>query len=77
MDVGHKRSFTSLLELLKNMGHDVDMMLSSIKDIIIKTFTSVQPILLQNYRCCQSENFMNNMCFEVLGFDIMLDSQCN
>ena len=41
MDVGHKRSFTSLLELLKNMGHDIDMMLSSIKDIIIKTFTSV------------------------------------
>ncbi len=35
---------------------------------------SVQPILAHNYRSCQPDNIQNNMCFEVLGFDVMLDS---
>ena len=30
-------------------------------------------MLLHNYRTCQSDNYGNNMCFEILGFDIILD----
>ncbi len=41
MDVGHKRSFTSVVELLKLQGYDTDKMMNGIKDIIIKTFCSV------------------------------------
>lgn len=25
------------------------------------------------YRACQSENYMNNICFQILGFDVILD----
>jgi tubulin polyglutamylase TTLL6/13 len=41
MDIGHKRSFTSVLELLSVRGHDTDKLIKEIKDIIIKTFCSV------------------------------------
>jgi tubulin polyglutamylase TTLL6/13 len=36
---------------------------------------SVQPVLAHNYRSCQPDNLQNNMCFEVLGFDVMLDAE--
>jgi tubulin polyglutamylase TTLL6/13 len=35
---------------------------------------SVQPTLAHHYRSCQPDNFSNNMCFEILGFDVILDS---
>ena len=44
--------------------------------IIIRTIISAQPQLAHNYRSCQHDNLSNNMCFEVLGFDIMLDHNC-
>lgn len=50
MNVGHKRSFTSTLEQLREMGHDVDAMMDEVKKMIVKTFCSAQPILFQNYR---------------------------
>jgi tubulin polyglutamylase TTLL6/13 len=34
---------------------------------------SAQPLLSHHYRSCQPENYANNMCFEVLGFDVILD----
>jgi tubulin polyglutamylase TTLL6/13 len=34
-----------------------------------------QPVISHHYRACQSVNLANNMCFEVLGFDIMLDEK--
>jgi tubulin polyglutamylase TTLL6/13 len=34
----------------------------------------VQPQLSHIYRSCQPDDIENSMCFEVLGFDIMLDS---
>lgn len=65
-----------MLKLLRELGQDVEAIMMRINDIIIKTFCSVQPVLQQNYRSTQSENFSNNMCFEVLGFDILIDHQC-
>ena len=46
-----------------------------IKDIVIKTLISIQPDLLHSYRTCQPGDIYNNMCFEILGFDIMLDDK--
>jgi len=34
---------------------------------------SVQPVLSHHYRTCQPENYSNNMCFEILGFDVILE----
>ena len=40
---------------------------------MVKTFCSVQPILSHHYKSCQPENHINNMCFEVLGMDVILN----
>jgi tubulin polyglutamylase TTLL6/13 len=72
-DVGHKRSLKAVLRLLEEQGHDVKTLWEEIKKIIIKTFCSVQPILAHSYKSCHPDEPYNNMCFELLGFDIMLD----
>lgn len=73
MDVGHKRSLTSLMETLRHMGHDTETLWKKIYNIFILTFISAQPILAHHYRSCQPDNYMNDMCFEVLGMDVILD----
>ena len=74
MDKGHKRSLSSFA---KHMGSDWDKIWRGTKDIIVKTLISSQPILKHHYRSCQPENYANNMCFEILGFDIIIDSHLN
>lgn len=44
-----------------------------IKDIIVKTMATSQPYLAHLYRSCQPEDLENSMCFQVLGFDVMID----
>jgi len=72
-DVGHKRSLKAVMKMLESQGHDVKALWSDIRKIIIKTFCSVQPILAHSYKSCHPDEPSNNMCFELLGFDIMLD----
>ena len=38
-----------------------------------KTIISVQPTLQHAYRSSQPDDQENSMCFEVLGFDVILD----
>jgi tubulin polyglutamylase TTLL6/13 len=77
MDIGHKRSLSYLYSFLKEQGHDIEKLKIKINDLIIKTFISGHPSLSNTYRSCQQTNFRNNMCFELLGFDIMLDYKLN
>lgn len=44
-------------------------------DIIVKTLISIQPDLIHNYRTCQPSDSLNSLCFEILGFDIIIDSK--
>lgn len=37
MNIGHKRSMSSVFELLKSKGHDIDTLWMKIKQIVIKT----------------------------------------
>jgi tubulin polyglutamylase TTLL6/13 len=71
--VGHKWSLTALKDFLKRQGKDVDTLWSNIADLIIKTLCSAQPLLAHIYRSCQANDYTNSMCFEILGFDIILD----
>lgn len=41
MDIGHKRSMTSVFELLKSKGENVDLLWNTIKKMMIKTFCAV------------------------------------
>lgn len=72
---GHKRSLKALFRILESQGKDTKTLWKEIKKLIIKTFCSVQPILAHTYKACQPDDPYNNMCFEILGFDIMLDHQ--
>lgn len=77
MDVGHKRSLTSIYKKLQEEGHDVDQLKRKINDIFIKTIITGYPTLSASYMSCHADNFSNDMCFQVLGFDIMIDHKLN
>ncbi|EGR31726.1 tubulin-tyrosine ligase family protein, putative [Ichthyophthirius multifiliis] len=72
-NIGHKRSLSSVLKLLSDKEVDVDKLLVQIKQIINKTMCSVQPYLSHLYNSSQLKSENNQMCFEIFGFDIMLD----
>jgi tubulin polyglutamylase TTLL6/13 len=75
-DVGHKRSLIAVYESLEADGIDVVSLKKEIAAMIIKTLCSAQPILAHTYKSCQPEDVTNGMCFEVLGFDVLLDENC-
>lgn len=73
-DIGHKRSLASTIVYLKGEGYDTETLMRDIEDIIMKTLCSVQPYLAHLYKTSQPDEYTNSMCFELLGFDIILDS---
>ena len=74
-DYGHKRNLNSVWTYIdkKEGGGKSEKIRAQIEDIIIKTICSVQPSLAHLYRSCVSDDIDNSCCFEVLGFDIILD----
>lgn len=73
MTVGHKRSLTSVYELLGSLGVDITTLKERINEIVVKTLISGLPLLRHQYRSSQFENYASNMCFQILGFDVLLD----
>ena len=43
------------------------------KDVVIKTLISIHPILKHNYRSFFYNHTRGSACFEILGFDVLLD----
>lgn len=74
-DSGHKRTLLSTFEFLESEGYNTEQLKKEIDDSIIKTLISIQPTLAHHYKSCQPDDLANNMCFELLGFDIILDSK--
>lgn len=73
MHVGHKRSLTSIFNLLKNRGVDVSEIKSKIDKLIVKTLLVGKPMLNHLYGLSQTDNIANDHCFHILGFDVILD----
>ena len=71
---GHKRSLQAVYAKLAQTGVDIPSLKQQIFDIVIKTLISIQPDLIHHYRTSQPGDIFNNMCFEILGFDILIDS---
>ena len=67
-----KRTLETVYKRLQEDGVDVNLLKLKIADLIIKTLISVQPDLLHNYRTCQPNDRTFDMCFEVLGFDVLI-----
>ncbi|XP_053319744.1 tubulin polyglutamylase TTLL13-like [Spea bombifrons] len=70
---GSKRKISTLNSWLENHGYDTVKLWGDIEDVVIKTLISAHPILKHNYRTCFPNHLAGSACFEVLGFDIILD----
>jgi len=60
---------------LERNGYDVDRLWNEIDDVVIKTLISAHTSLRHNYRSCFPSHIRGSACFEVLGFDIVMDSK--
>lgn len=69
----HKRSIIDFFKELQECGYKTKDIWNQMKDIVIKTICSIQPILKHNYLSCNSDDPFNQTCFELLGFDILID----
>ena len=54
------------------MGHDADKIFSHIEDVIIKTIISVEHVI--NNAVDMFVPYKNTNCFELFGFDILIDN---
>lgn len=71
---GHKRYLSYILEYFEE-NEGPNKIWENIKDIINKALITVQPSLSHAYRTCRPHDVENSQCFEVLGFDIMIDKK--
>ena len=71
---GHKRSLAAIWRYCDSQGIDSKAIFNDIKKSMIKTICSIQPILRHCYTSCQPNDFTSGMCFEVLGFDVIIKS---
>jgi tubulin polyglutamylase TTLL5 len=69
-DVGHKWTVSALLRHLSKEGVDTKLLMVRMEDIVIKTLLSIQP---QVSAACRSTGLGPNVCFELFGFDILID----
>ncbi|CAF0755345.1 unnamed protein product [Didymodactylos carnosus] len=72
-DTGTKRRITTINKWLVEHGVDINKLWSEIDDIIIKVLISAHSVLKHNYRACFPNHYRGSACFEILGFDILLD----
>lgn len=70
---GHKRSLSALLNYLHRHHHDTTLLLHNIYDIILKALSAAQPHLKYSYKTNRPLHENADVCFEILGFDILLD----
>ncbi|KAK2107113.1 Tubulin polyglutamylase ttll7 [Saguinus oedipus] len=74
---GSKRSIRWFTEFLQANQHDVAKFWSdiSVKELVVKTLIVAEPHVLHAYRMCRPGQppGSESVCFEVLGFDILLD----
>ncbi|XP_076303863.1 tubulin polyglutamylase TTLL13-like [Lasioglossum baleicum] len=72
-EVGSKRKISTLNKWLKVKDIDVDELWRKIDEIIIKTILAAYPILKHSYHTCFPTHDKTYACFELLGFDVLLD----
>ncbi|XP_008269563.1 tubulin polyglutamylase TTLL6 isoform X1 [Oryctolagus cuniculus] len=70
---GSKRKLSTFNEYMESRGHDLKQIWEDIEDMIIKTIISAHPIIKHNYHTCFPNHTLNSACFEILGFDVLLD----
>ncbi|XP_030062157.1 tubulin polyglutamylase TTLL7 isoform X2 [Microcaecilia unicolor] len=76
-DKGSKRSIRWFTEFLQMNDHDVSKFWNDISELVVKTLIVAEPHVLHAYRMCRPGHptGSESVCFEVLGFDIILDKK--
>ncbi|GAA6086714.1 tubulin polyglutamylase TTLL7 isoform X1 [Tachysurus ichikawai] len=75
VDKGSKRSIGWFTEYLRINNYDVGKFWGDISELVVKTLIVAEPHVLHAYRMCRPGQppGSDSVCFEVLGFDIILD----
>ncbi|CAB1453125.1 unnamed protein product [Pleuronectes platessa] len=75
VDKGSKRSISWFTEFLRANGYDVAKFWGDVSELVVKTLIVSEPHVLHAYRMCRPGQppGSDSVCFEVLGFDIILD----
>ena len=60
---------------MEERGVDLDELKKKIHQLIVKTLIAGLSQLKFQYRSCQLENYRSDMCFEILGFDVILTEE--
>jgi len=72
--VGSKWSLQALRKAFREQGIDDQAIFKRIEDVIIKTILSGEATI---FNACEQYVPHRNNCFELLGFDILIDNQLN
>nr|XP_023419632.1 tubulin polyglutamylase TTLL6 [Cavia porcellus] len=70
---GSKRKLSAFNVYMESHGYDVPQIWRAIEDLIIKTLIAAHPVIKHNYQTCFPGHTLNSACFEILGFDVLLD----
>nr|CCC95304.1 unnamed protein product [Trypanosoma congolense IL3000] len=74
-NVGNKRNFKFFNEWLVSNGKSVEQLWDRVAHVICKTILVAQPQITNVYNSCFPRHNSGYTCFEVLGFDILIDSK--
>lgn len=67
------RTFATLNKWWKNNNVNVEELWRKIDEIVVKTILAAYPTLKHSYNACFPNHDLIDACFELLGFDILLD----
>nr|CAD7457132.1 unnamed protein product [Timema tahoe] len=71
---GSKRKISTLNSWLQSKDYNVVNLWTDIDEVIIKTIVAAHPMLRHSYHACFTAHDFTYACFELLGFDILLDN---
>ncbi len=74
-DVGHKWSLGSLRKRLREKGYDVEAIWKKIHRVIVNTILTIKDKLVSCNLDLLPRDLDGGMCYQFLGFDIMLDQK--
>lgn len=86
IESGSKRTIAWMMGMLEGLGHDSKALWQAIDDVLIKTVLLAQPYWDHQYRIARrvkgraqdlvdSPTDISSNCFEILGFDVMIDEK--
>lgn len=58
---------------MKKKGLNIDSFKEKLHDILIKTILLAEPLISHQYKFAQPDDEYHNMCFHILGVDVMID----